>query len=386
MVPEQSDHAPLSSSPSLNHQPTLSIHIQQDHSPFSTSSHVSEPNSPLEPNQSQTHVLTTEDIIEDTTNQLTLSSFYPKHILDLNLTHCPVNQYYQLLEDPDNPYDLVEGILVLREMADHGHAIIADYLHHRLRHYVAEYHNELCTHLESKIFISKTRVPASPNSSHSPSTPRYDYTYRRSDIAIGFKESCEDHSRTSPQSKLVTFSEEQRAPFMVVEITSTRSTRNDDLISKRDQYLSRGISEYVIIDRDKDRRKNRRKHDPSIICYIKTNSGSSSSRSQDNINYSKHEFRGDENIDVSLLRHLELNPNDIFNCQTASQWEGEQQKKQKLKNMEVAKERDDAKKERDKEREKRKRRDDQLRALGHDITDSSSSENSNTRPNRKRMK
>ena len=90
MPPEQSDHVLLPSSPIQGQQSSLSAHNLAEHSP----------------------------------NQLTISSFYPKHLLDLNLTYCPVNKYYDLLEDPDNPYDLVEGILIFREM------VLADYLHH----------------------------------------------------------------------------------------------------------------------------------------------------------------------------------------------------------------------------------------------------------------
>ena len=134
---------------------------------------------------------------------------------------------------------------------------------------------------------------------------------------------------------MVTFAEEQRPPYMVIEITSTRSTRNDDLIFKPDQYLGRGINQYVVVDRDKDNKKKKEKHDPSKICYIKNNSGSASSSDQDSTNYSKHEFRNDEKIDVTLLRHLDLNSNDIFGCPTGSLWEAEQKRKENLKIVEI---------------------------------------------------
>ncbi len=78
------------------------------------------------------------------------------------------------------------------------------------------------------------------------------------------------------------------------------------------EYLCRGINQYVVVDRDKDNRKKREKHDPSIICYIKKNSGSASSNDQDSTKYSKHEFRDDEKIDVTLLKHLDLNPCTSF--------------------------------------------------------------------------
>ena len=121
MPPEQSDHVLLPSSPIQGQQSSLSAHNLAEHSPFSTASDTCQPVSQLDSNQSPTILSTTA---EHSPNQLTISSFYPKHLLDLNLTYCPVNKYYDLLEDPDNPYDLVEGILIFREM------VLADYLHH----------------------------------------------------------------------------------------------------------------------------------------------------------------------------------------------------------------------------------------------------------------
>lgn len=49
MIPGQSDHVLLTSSPSLSRPPSLLIQTQENNSPFSTASHVSEPTFQVEP-------------------------------------------------------------------------------------------------------------------------------------------------------------------------------------------------------------------------------------------------------------------------------------------------------------------------------------------------
>lgn len=299
-----------------------------------------------DPTFTNSNIISGSSTSDEQINNPDLTFFYPKSILNLNLSSCSTNKYLYTLDEHNHPFDLVEGILVLREMADVDHDRIADYLHHRLRYYASTHDETWCVHKECKIFISKHKKTTSPKNSSSPSTPKYDHTFRRVDVAVGYKESCcEGHCDNSPRSRTVTFSEDKRVPFMAIEITSTRSTRNDDLVSKRDQYLSRGVEQYVIIDRDKDNRHDKQKHKPSVICYLANNQGGSSSSNRDNINITRYQFQDDERIDVTLLKHLKLSPKDIFSCPPSDTWDVDQKKKEKLAVKEALKKKDEEKEE-----------------------------------------
>lgn len=257
----------------------------------------------------------------------------------IHFTTCSIETYFDLLEENENQYDLVDGLLVEREMGDELHERIAEYMFTRLQYYAAEERSDLCVHKEATIYIEKSSSISNKASSRESATNRsrsysnnhqYDYTIRKADLAVGIKEDCEaPHPTHSPSSRMIKFSEDKQAPFMVMEITSTSKTRRDDLYSKKNQHLNRGIKEYVIVDRDKDRRHSD-KWNPSVIVYIlkyhQADSGSSSDQSIARIE--EHRFHPGNSkqpgkviaVEDSIIGKFNFRAEDIFNCQSAADW------------------------------------------------------------------
>ena len=316
-------------------QPTSpNLHLLSDsndhHSNFPSLYHVSFP-------------INHQDLIDFNHSDISIS-LIPQHLRNLHFTACSFERYLELLEEPYNPYDIVDGLLVLREMPDSDHERISDYLYERFQYYIAHHRKDLCIHRESSIFISKT---------WNETTLTYDSTVRKGDLVIGYKSRCEAvHETLSPRSQVIQFDETKTAPFMVIEITSTYKTRNDDLHSKRDQYRRRGVEEYVIIDRDKDRRRNESKHNPSVIIHKFKSGGSSSSSSQDTTNFITRTFKEDEdiNLESTLISKLELTPKLIFTCPSGSEWRAKKVKMEEEKMEKTVKMMKTIEADRDKER------------------------------------
>ena len=180
----------------------------------------------------------------------------------LHLLPCTSDQFLDL-DDPDDRYELVDGILVSREMSDKEHTRIAQYLKRRLVTLRGTRQAHISVYCEAKVQILTVReaLSASSSNAHPPSdaspasssssssSTSEKHTERIADLAIARYRSKAEQDTDSPTSKKVHFPRTKDPPLLVVEVTS--DNRNDDLEKKWIEYARTGVKEYVIVDRAK---------------------------------------------------------------------------------------------------------------------------------------
>lgn len=198
---------------------------------------------------------------------------------NLDLKPSNLSEYVGLLEQDEERYDLIEGVLVATDdMPDVEHERIVSFIRAKGN---LELHNTVAIHTRAMVYIpsrtssaatpnvisnrtgssgspSRSR-PASPQSASSGSSTASDRssrdTVREPDVVVGLFREKEREASLNPTSRLIHFSKTEIAksgpPLAVFEVTSTK-TRTTDLTCKWREYWRAGIQQYVIVDRKND--------------------------------------------------------------------------------------------------------------------------------------
>lgn len=233
----------------------------------------------------------------------------------LHLQPCTFEGYVGLGYNADDRYDLVEGILIWDDdMPDPDHHKVIEGAAELLKSGIRRTgkRDTLRVHAEAEVDVTPVRTDRRYAENRSslrlrriPLTHRHssDATVRHVDLMVHIAGLDAERGNVSPSSQKI-YAPRGLPPFLIVEVTSTRSSRHTDVDVKWQEYTKCGIHEYVIIDRKVDTRG-----DPSIIVGTLQYDITGKSLGT----YSRADFQGDDIVQCSFLRERGCTAAELFN-------------------------------------------------------------------------
>lgn len=177
---------------------------------------------------------------------LALRAHDPPRSGALNLIPCTAEQYLQLCDSIEDKYELVDGLLVWRDMPDRRHLDSQAIANHCILHAHAKGKIDVVVYIEPKSNFDNPSEMKMNTGLSSRQVPNF----RIADVAIGDPLDDETRHDLSPNSQKNPFSI-KRLPRVVIEITSEGNYSND-VHDKWNLYTKYNIPEYYIVDRQKD--------------------------------------------------------------------------------------------------------------------------------------
>lgn len=305
----------------------------------------------------------------------------------LHLRKCSFDSFINLPNSIYGFYDLVEGCLIKREMADRDHNDIAHYLlnkaqtHPHSRNLLMQLHPTI--HIPQQDNSSASQSSGSDSDSSPLNKSSTTRRVRVPDFAIGAISTKQQIQNRSPKSQKIVFTL-NNPPEVVIEITS--NNEKTDTIDKMKDYAYAGIPLYIIVNRNVGR-KDKPGHKPKITVGTLGDG-----------EYDVEDFVDDERVHIRYIGNVSPNelmngtdPNAILRQNDQEQHRILEQAKQETRIVQQERDSEKRKKEEYKRKmekyksEKKKYRE-RMRRNGLSVTDSSSSESSDVAHKNKRQK